>query len=92
MKKAVVVFVVVMLVMGAAAAFAAELSGTVTAVDPENGTLSLSSGDIDVGFDCESGSLISDVKVGDQVTVTYDEQDGRKVVSAVAKKRAQVGC
>jgi hypothetical protein len=77
----------------AGAAFAKELSGEVTAVDAAKGTLTLKSGSLVSGFDCEAGSLIKDVKVGDQVTVEYREEGGKKIITKVSpKKKAAVGC
>jgi Cu/Ag efflux protein CusF len=91
-KTAAVVAMIVLAFAGVA--LAAEMSGDVKAVDPAKGVLTLSSGAVNVGFDCEKGSLISDVKVGDKVTVVYSEKDGKKIVSEVkkAKKKAAVGC
>ncbi len=70
------------------------MSGEVKVVDAGKGTLTLSSESINVGFDCETGSLISDVKVGDKVTVEYTNQDGKKIVTKVTqqKKKPAVGC
>jgi hypothetical protein len=64
-------------------AVAGEMSGKVIAVDTTKGTLTLKSGTVDAGFDCESGSLIKDVKVGDKVTVEYKEAGGKKIVTKV---------
>jgi hypothetical protein len=36
-----------------------------------------------VGFDCEKGFLIKDVKVGHQVAVEYQEADGNKKATKV---------
>jgi Cu/Ag efflux protein CusF len=91
-RIAAVVAMIVLAVCGVA--LAAEMSGDVKAVDAAKGVLELSSGSVNVPFDCEKGSLISDVKVGDKVTVVYTEKNGKKVVSEVkkAKKKAAVGC
>jgi Cu/Ag efflux protein CusF len=95
-KAAVAVMLVAAMLMIGTAAFAAEMSGTVSAVDVEKGMMKLSTGTVDVGFDCEKGSLISNVKVGDQVKVTYEEKGGKKMVSDVtvvpSKRPASVGC
>ncbi|MFI5296374.1 MAG: hypothetical protein ACHQ0Y_15280 [Thermodesulfovibrionales bacterium] len=45
-------------------ALAKEMSGKVTAVDLAKGTLTLSSGKVEVGFDCEEGSIAKDVNGG----------------------------
>ena len=90
----ILVVVALMVFVVAGLAVAAEMSGVVKAVDPVKGDLQLTSGAINVGFDCEKGSLISDVKVGDKVTVVYTEKGGKKYVSEVKKekKKAAVGC
>jgi Cu/Ag efflux protein CusF len=91
--KSVVVIALVLLAF-AGVALAMEQSGVVKAVDVQKGMLTLTSGTVDVGFDCELGSLIKDVKVGDKVTVEYTEKGGKKVVTKVGpqKAKAQVGC
>jgi hypothetical protein len=68
-------------------AVAKEMSGKVIAVDAAKGTLSLKSGTVEVPFDCETGSLIKDVKVGDEVTVKYKIQDGKKIATKVTPKK-----
>jgi hypothetical protein len=68
-------------------AVAKNMSGEVVAVDAAKGTLTLKSGTVDVGFDCEKGSLIKDVKVGDQVTVEYQEVGGKKKATKVTVKK-----
>ena len=74
-------------------ALAAEMSGDVTAVDPAKGNLTLKSGTIDAAFDCEKGSVIKDVKVGDKVTVQYTDKDGKKLATKVTPmKKTNVGC
>ena len=74
-------------------AIAGEMSGEVTAVDAAKGTLTLKSGTVSAGFDCEVGSLIKDVKVGDQVTVQYKEEGGKKTATKVTpmKKKTTGG-
>lgn len=68
-------------------AVAKEMSGEVMAVDAAKGTLTLKSGTVEAPFDCESGSMIKDVKVGDQVTVMYKVKDGKKIVTKVTPKK-----
>jgi len=98
MKKGIMMFFVVSLVLVAfaGAALALEMSGKVTAVDAAKGTLTVQSEKIEAGFDCETGSMIKDVKVGDMVKVEYTEAGGKKkatkVTPAAAKKKAAVGC
>jgi hypothetical protein len=97
MKTSVMLFFVVLILAAfTGAAFALEMSGKVTAVDPAKGTMTIQNEKIEAGFDCETGSLIKDVKVGDQVKVEYNEVGGKKkatkVTPAAAKKKAAVGC
>jgi hypothetical protein len=95
MKRASIVLLVGFVLLAlAGAAFAIEMSGEVTAVDAGKGTLSLKSGTLVSGYDCETGSLLKDVKVGDKVTVDYKEEGGKKVVTKVSpmKKKPPVGC
>ncbi len=68
-------------------AVAKDMSGEVIAVDAIKGTLTLKSGTVDVGFDCETGSLVKDVKVGDHVTVEYKEVSGKKKATKVTPKK-----
>jgi ABC-type molybdate transport system substrate-binding protein len=96
MKKAVAVLVVVFLVLGVAGAvLAAEMSGAVKAVDTTKGVLTLTSGSLEVPFDCEQ-PMMANVKVGDKVTVEYTEKDGKKVATKISAEKAapkpQVGC
>ena len=97
MKKSglVLVLVAVIVLVAAGVAFALEMSGSVSAVNAEKGTLSVKGEKVDVGFDCEIGSMIKDVKVGDKVTVQYDEVAGKKKATKVTvapMKKAPVGC
>jgi Cu/Ag efflux protein CusF len=96
MKKSglILVLVAVILSVVAGAAFAAEMSGTVSAVDSQKQTLTIKDEKVDVGFDCETGSLMKDVKVGDKVTVQYTEAGGKKKITKITpmKKKAAVGC
>ena len=95
MKKrgVILVLVAVILMVVAGAAFAAEMSGTVSSMDAAKGTLTIKNEKVDVGFDCEVGSLMKDVKVGDMVTVQYNEVKGMKKATKITpKKKAAVGC
>jgi hypothetical protein len=94
-KRAMSLFLIVFVLLTfVGVALAAEMSGEVTAVDAAKGTLTLKSGAVDAGFDCETGSLIKDVKVGDHVTVQYKEEGGKKKATSVTqmKKKPSVGC
>lgn len=68
-------------------AAAKEMSGEVISADAAKGILTLKSGTVEVGFDCETGSLIKDVKVGDHLTVEYKEAGGKKIATKVTPKK-----
>jgi hypothetical protein len=94
MKRAMSLFLIAFVLLTfVGVALAAEMSGEVTAVDAAKGTLTLKSGTVEAGFDCETGSLIKDVKVGDHVTVQYKEEGGKKIATKVTpmKKRTTGG-
>jgi lipopolysaccharide export system protein LptA len=93
MKKSglILALVAVILMVVAGAAFALEMSGTVSAVNIEKGTLTVKGEKVDVPFDCETGSMIKGVKVGDKVTVEYKEVNGMKRATKVTPVPA-VGC
>jgi len=95
MKQATSVFLIVLVLLTfAGAAFGEESSGVVTAVDAAKGTLTLKTGTVAESFDCETGSLIKEVKVGDKITVEYQEKGGKKITIKVSptKKESHVGC
>ena len=75
-------------------AFANEMSGVVTAIDMQHNTLKVKSSTMDAGFDCETGSLLKGVKVGDQVTIEYTKVDGQMKATKIMPmmKKAPVGC
>jgi hypothetical protein len=87
---------VVVLVAFVGVALAMEMSGTVTSVDAQKGVLKIKHEKIEAGFDCETGSMIKDVKVGDMVTIEYKEAGGKKKATKVTpmemKKKAPMGC
>ncbi len=86
MKKGMwLILVVAALLTVVGIAIAAEMSGQVTAVDAAKGTLTLKSGSVTAGFDCEKGSMLKDVKVGDNVMVQYTEHAGKKKATSVTK-------
>lgn len=95
MKRAAsVVLTAFVLLTFVGAAIAGEMSGEVIAVDTAKGTLTLKSGAVTADFDCEMGSLIKEVKIGDKVIVQYKETDKKKIISKVTpmKKQVSVGC
>jgi Cu/Ag efflux protein CusF len=78
-------FVAAVVLAFAGPAIAMEMSGVVTAVDVEKSTITLKSEKMAVSFDCETGSLLRDIKVGDTVTVQYTEEGGKKLATGVAR-------
>lgn len=95
MKQALSVFcIVVVLLIFVSAALAEELSGEIAAVDYAKGTLILKSTTGAVGFYGETNALVKEVKVGDKVTVQYNEEGGKKITTKVSlmKKKASAGC
>lgn len=66
-------------------ALAAEMSGVVTAVDIEKSTITLATEKMNVSFDCETGSLLKGIKVGDTVTLKYTEEGGKKLATSVTR-------
>ena len=87
--------VVAALLLLAGGAFANEMSGTITAIDTQHNTLTLKSETMNAGFDCETGSLLKGLKVGDQVTIQYSEEGGKKKATKITPmmmKKAPVGC
>lgn len=95
MKRTASVFLIVFILLTfIGAALAGEMSGEVIAVDPAKGTLTLKSGAVTAGFDCEAGSLIKEVKVSDKVTVQYKETGEKKIIVKITpmKKQVSTGC
>jgi Cu/Ag efflux protein CusF len=45
---------------------------------------------MDVSYDCEEGSLLKGVKLGDKVIVEYYEASGKKLVIKI--KKPSIGC
>ncbi len=89
-----VVLVAVVLFTFVGAALASEMSGVVTSVNAEKNTITLKSQTMESSYDCEVGSLLKDVKVGDAVTVEYKETAGKKKVTKISpmeKKKATTG-
>lgn len=101
MKRYAVILVLVVACLAAAGAvYAAEMSGTVTAMDTAKNTITVKGDKMEAGFDCETGTLMKGVKVGDMVTVEYTEAGKMKKATKIspmqhsmpAKKKAPVGC
>jgi len=78
-----VLLVAVIVLAFVGSALAMEMTGVVSAVNVEKSTITLKSEEMAVSFDCETGSLLKDVKVGDTVTVQYTEEGGKKLATSV---------
>ncbi len=74
-----------MLVM-AGVASAEDATGKIKAIDTENQQVTLDSGQ---SFTLSEGMSIEGLKVGDEVTVTYEQQDGQNVASQIAPGQSQ---
>lgn len=94
-KMAVMVILVAVCLVVAGAAFAAEVSGTVTALDAAKNTITVKGEKMEATIDCETGgSMLKGIKVGDKVTAQYDESGNKKKLTKIApmKPKAAVGC
>jgi len=80
-----VMAIVAVVMMFSSEARAAEVTGTVTAVNIEKSTITLKSETMSVSFDCETGSLLKGIKAGDTVTVQYTDEGGRKLATKVTR-------
>jgi Cu/Ag efflux protein CusF len=63
--------------------FAAELNGQIKSVDPSAGTITLQSGE---QFVVSEGVTMQNLKPGEEVTVSYEEKDGKMVATGVQPK------
>jgi len=77
--------IVVVLLTFVGVALAAEVTGVVTAVNVEKSTITLASEKMAVSFDCETGSLLNGIKVGDTVMLKYTEEGGKKLATSVTR-------
>jgi hypothetical protein len=95
-KKAIVLILVAAFLTVAGAAYAMDMSGTISAVDAAKNTFTIKGEKMEAAFDCETGTILKDVKVGDKVTVQYNEVGGKKKASKISpmtsSKKAPVGC
>jgi Cu/Ag efflux protein CusF len=66
-------------------ALAMEMTGVVTAVDMEKSTVTINAEKMNVSFDCETGSLLKGINVGDTVKLKYTEENGKKLATAVTR-------
>jgi Cu/Ag efflux protein CusF len=93
MKHAIVVLVVGFVLLAfIGVAFAEEMFGQVTEMDTKKCTFTLEhhfkgKGMTTEYFNCETNSLIKDMKVGQHVTVEYNVSDGKNIVTKVTTMR-----
>ena len=81
MRKLMIAASAAALLSTASLSFAADATGTITAIDTTAGTVTLDNGSI---YTLASGLKADAWKVGDKVMVTYDEADGKMTATAVA--------
>jgi translation initiation factor IF-1 len=68
------------------------MTGEVTSVDAKTGTLTVKAKDKETKLNAESSSAkkaLEKVKVGDMVSVSYTEKDGKMVASSIAKTESK---
>jgi len=90
MRRRASILVVSLLVFGlVGVALAMQMTGKVTALDAEKGSITVA----DTAFQGDK-AVLSGVKVGDEVTVEYKEEGGKKVATKISakKKKAAIGC
>ncbi len=93
MKRSTVILLCIMVfAVWSEKVFASDWGGVVTAVDATKGTLTLEkkpNGHWRIGADfvCTDVSLIKNVETGQHLKVTYEEIDGKKVITSVTLKR-----
>ncbi|MEJ2183941.1 MAG: DUF5666 domain-containing protein [Nitrospirota bacterium] len=95
MKKAVAILVATVLVFsvaGVALAVAEQITGEITAIDESNSTMTLKMADKEktisysddtTVMEGESEMSLSDLRVGDKVTVTCSEKDGERMAEKI---------
>jgi len=70
----------------ASVASAADATGKISAIDSENQQVTLDNG---MSFTLSEDASIEGLKVGDEVTVTYEQQEGQNVASQLAPAQAK---
>lgn len=83
MRKLVLPLVSAILLASASVAFAASANGTIKNIDQSNMTLTLDNGQT---FSLSSSVDVSKLKEGQQVNVTYSEQNGKMTASDVTSQ------
>jgi Protein of unknown function (DUF1344) len=69
------------LLIVAGSASAAEVGGTLEAIHPAAGTITVEG----ITYQTPKGINVEGYPVGDRVVVTYEEKDGQKVATTVSK-------
>src|SRR3546814_7264775 len=87
MKRLPGVLPIIALIASADSLAAAEqVTGRVTTVDEQTGTLVLENGET---FTLGEGATMQDIEAGDEVTVSYEERDGDNVVMEIQPAEPQ---
>lgn len=84
MKRLLATVAAAALMTSAAAALADESSGKIKMVDPAAMTLTLEDGTV---YQLSEGVAIQDLKPGQEVTVSYEVQEGKNVADSVAVQK-----
>jgi Cu/Ag efflux protein CusF len=102
MKKAVALMVAavfVLSVFGMALAGAMEMTGEITAIDPASMTMTVKEGmkettmsysDMTPVMEGDNEMSAADLKVGDRVTVTYGEEDGKNMAEKIMMEKGMM--
>lgn len=80
-----ILFVAVVMFLVVGSALAMEISGVVTAVDVEKSTITIENEKMNVSFDCETGTLLQGIRVGDIVTLKYTDEGGKKLATSITR-------
>ena len=80
MKKAVGLAMAMLLAVGIAGAWAGEVEGKIQSVDTSDRSIVLDDG---TKLSIAEGVAMEDLKEGAKVKASYEERDGKKVVTAV---------
>jgi Cu/Ag efflux protein CusF len=83
MKKLFATFAALAILGAAGSALAEEASGTIESVDPTQNQLVLQDGQT---FTIGESASVEGLNPGSQVTLSYEEQDGQKVITDVMPK------
>ena len=86
MKKLLATLAGMTMLAMASVASAEDATGKIATIDSENQTMTLDSG---MSFTLSEGTSLEGLKVGDEVSVTYEQQDGQNVATEIAPAKAE---